>query len=166
MARRYGADHPGVLNCDIDVLRTLVGGWQDDFAGAGAAIRPAALAMIHAYLAEGRDVVMPQMLVDPAELARFEKAATDAGADFVERFLMDSADSTIARFHRRGAGGDPDPWHDQVRQIVAGEGGDQRLVQCHRALEELAARRSRAKIVRSVEGAEDRTYRDLVESLA
>jgi hypothetical protein len=79
---------------------------------------------------------------------------------------MDSADSTIARFHRRGAGGDPDPWHDQVRQIVAGEGGDQRLVQRHRALEELAARRSRAKIVRSVEGAEDRTYRDLVESLA
>ena len=35
LARRYAAEHHGVLNCDIDVLRTLIGGWEDDFAGAG-----------------------------------------------------------------------------------------------------------------------------------
>jgi hypothetical protein len=29
-ARRYAADHPGTLMCDIDVLRTMVGGWQRD----------------------------------------------------------------------------------------------------------------------------------------
>lgn len=26
LARRYVDAHPGVLNCDIDVLRTLIGG--------------------------------------------------------------------------------------------------------------------------------------------
>jgi adenylate kinase family enzyme len=42
LARRYVADHPAVLNCDIDVLRTLIGGWDADFQQAGALIRPAA----------------------------------------------------------------------------------------------------------------------------
>jgi hypothetical protein len=70
LARRYVADHAGVLNCDIDMLRTLVGGWASDFPGAGALIRPAALAMIEAYLASGHDVVLPQMLADPAELVK------------------------------------------------------------------------------------------------
>src|SRR5690349_4903452 len=101
LARRFVAAHPGVLNCDVDVLRTLIGGWQTDFARAGALIRPAALAMIEAYLRESNDVVFPQMLIDPDELARFEACATNAGAQFVERILMDGPDASIARFHRR-----------------------------------------------------------------
>ena len=76
LARRYAADHPGVLVCDIDLLRTLVGGWESRFGEAGALIRPAALAMITAYLSGGHDVVLPQLLVRPEELARFEGAAT------------------------------------------------------------------------------------------
>ncbi len=54
LARRFVDAHPGVLNCDVDVLRTLIGGWQSDFARAGALIRPAALAMIEAYLRNGK----------------------------------------------------------------------------------------------------------------
>ena len=61
LARRFVDERPGVLNCDVDVLRTLIGGWQSDFARAGALIRPAALAMIEAYLGDGNDVVFPQM---------------------------------------------------------------------------------------------------------
>ena len=96
LASRYADEHPGVLNCDVDVLRTLIGGWAHDFEWAGSLIRPAALAMIQAYLENGQDVVLPQMLVDPAELARFEAAATGAGAQFVERVPMDSASATVA----------------------------------------------------------------------
>ena len=165
LARRYVVDHPGVLNCDIDVLRTLIGGWQDDFGAAGAAIRPAALAMITAYLDCGRDVVLPQMLIDPLEVARFEQAARDAGAEFVERVLMDTRNSMIARFHRRGSTGDTDPWHDQVRAIVEHEGGDERLAHCHAGLEQLLAGRPSALVVTSVDGAEDLTYRSLLGSL-
>ena len=65
-----------MLNCDIDVLRTMIGGWSEDFAGAGTLIRPAALAMIEAYLRSGHDVVLPQMLINPVELARFEGVPT------------------------------------------------------------------------------------------
>jgi adenylate kinase family enzyme len=35
LARLYVGDHPGVLNLDIDLVRTLIGGWQDRFAETG-----------------------------------------------------------------------------------------------------------------------------------
>lgn len=165
LARRYVAEHPGVLNCDIDVLRTFIGGWDRDFAEAGALIRPAALAMIKAYLASGHDVVLPQMLLDPHELARFEACADDVGAVLAERFLMDTRSGVVSRFARRGSSGPDDAWHDQVRAIVAANGGDAELGRCHAALERLLAERSGAVVIASVEGAAEQTYETLVRSL-
>lgn len=165
LAKRYSDAHPGVLNCDIDVLRTFIGGWRSNFEAAGAFIRPAALAMIQAYLASGRDVVLPQMLVDPAELARFEACATSVGAQFTERVLMDTSAATVARFHRRGASDAEDPWHDQVRAIVAASGGDEVLIRYHTALERLLIERPNAIVIASVEGQVAKTYCSLLESL-
>ena len=154
-----------MLNCDVDVLRTMIGGWESDFAGAGALIRPAALAMIEAYLANGHDVMFPQMLIDPTELARFEECATRVGARFIERVLMDTQVASVARFHRRGSSEPEDPWHDQVRTIVAAQGGDAALAQNHAALERLLAERPSAVPVMSSEGAIEQTYRSLIETL-
>ena len=165
LARRFTAEHPEVLNCDVDVLRTLIGGWQSDFARAGALIRPAALAMIEAYLRNGNDVVLPQMLLDPVELARFEAAASNAGAAFIERVLMDTPTASVARFHRRGESEPADPWHDQVRTIVAAQGGDAWLASTYAKLERLLMERPDAVIVISREGEIDQTYRSLVETL-
>lgn len=166
LARRYVEEHPGVLNCDIDLLRTFIGGWETSFAEAGNLVRPAALAMIEAYLASGHDVVLPQMLTNPAELARFEACATRAGAAFVERVLMDEEAAAVARFHGRGGSEPDDPWHAQVRDIVAASGGDALLARYHRALTSLVAERPDARVVVSVEGAPDETYRALLDSLA
>lgn len=165
LARRYVGEHPGVLNCDIDALRTLIGGWQERFAETGALVRPAALTMIEAYLASGHDVVLPQMLADPTEVARFEGCATNAGAQFVERFIMASPAAVVARFHRRSTT-DDDPWHEQVRAIVAADGGDETLTRFHSDLERLLPTRPNAVVILSDEGAVDETYRSLVESLA
>jgi predicted kinase len=165
IARRYVADHHGVLNCDIDVLRTLIGGWSADFGTAGALIRSAALAMIEAYLRTGHDVVLPQMVLDPGQLARFESCAENAGAQFIERFLMDDAEVAVARFSRRGASTPDDPWHSQVRAIVAADGGDDALLRCHSALTRLLAERPDAQVIPSSEGAVDATYARLLTSL-
>jgi predicted kinase len=165
LARRYAAEHPGVLNCDIDVLRTLIGGWESNFGEAGALIRPAALAMIEAYLANAHDVVLPQMLVNPAELARFEACAINVGAQFIERVLMDTPATSVARFHRRGASAPEDPWHDQVRVIVQANGGDDALTRCHAALERLLPERPNAVVIVSADGAVEETYSALMESL-
>lgn len=167
LARLYVDDHPGVLNCDVDVLRSLVGGWERDFVGAGGLIRPAAMAMIGAYLASGHDVIFPQMLCDADELARFEAVATDIGAEYVDRYLMErSSDAAVARFGRRGASDAHDPWHDQVRAIVAAQGGDAALARHHVALERVLSQRPHAVVITSTEGAVDDTYRQFVDSLA
>lgn len=165
IARRYAADRPGVLVCDVDVLRTMISGWQDDFAGAGALIRPVALAMIRTYLEGGHDVVLPQLLMDPAEVARFEACAAQAGAAFVERFLMDDVAAAVARFGRRGADSPDDPWHDHVRRIVADEGGEEALAGWHADLERLLAERPAAQVIHSAEGDVEATYRALLASL-
>ena len=157
LARRYADDHPGTLVCDVDVLRTLIGGWRDDFARAGSLIRPAALALIEAYLREGHDVVLPQLLVRPAERDRFEAAATRAGAAYVERVLLDTAEATVARFHQRSGA---DPWHHQVRAIVAEQGGDDVLRDYDRRLRELGG-----TVVASVAGDPEATYAALLASL-
>jgi predicted kinase len=166
MARRFAAEHPGVLNCDIDVLRTLVGGWSEDFGRAGALIRPAALAMIEAYLSSRHDVVLPQLITNPVELARIEECARRSGARFVERFLMTDLEQAVGRFNSRGEGEPGETWHAQVRSIVAREGGDVVLMQYHAALERLIAGRPDAMVIHTSDGAVDETYRHLIGSLA
>lgn len=166
LARRYVDEHPGVLNCDIDVLRTQIGGWADDFTGAGALIRPAALAMIGAYLEKGHDVVLPQMLIDPAELSRFEACAVGAGARFLERFIMDDVGNSVSRFNSRGEADPEDPWHGQVRAIVAANGGDAALFHAHDALLQRLSERPDAVVVESIEGDVEVTYQRLILSLA
>lgn len=165
LARRYVDEHAGVLNCDVDVLRTLVGGWQADFNAAGALIRPAALAMISAYLGQGRDVVFPQMLVDPGEVARFEGCAHQVGAQFVECMLMDTQAAAVERFHRRGQDGADDPWHTQVRTIVDQLGGDGFLVRTHARLRALLDQRPTVVTIASVEDRIDDTYRAFADAV-
>lgn len=165
LARRYVDEHPGVLNCDVDVLRTLIGGWQADFNAAGALIRPAALAMISAYLEQGRDVVFPQMLVDREEIARFEGCAHRVGAQFVEYMLMDNRLAAVERFHRRGQNGAYDPWHTEVRRIVEQLGGDEFLVRTHAGLRSLINQRPAVVTITCVEGQVDDTYRAFTEAV-
>jgi predicted kinase len=165
LARRYVAEHPGVLNCDVDVLRALIGGWDSDFQTAGALIRPAALAMIQAYLDHGHDVIFPQMLLDPDELARFEACATNVGSEYIECVLMDTPHAAVERFHRRGATDPEDPWHSQVRAIVADEGGDDALQRSCAVLEALLEGRPGAIRIDSVDGDVEQTYRTLLQAV-
>jgi predicted kinase len=164
LARRYVNEHAGVLNCDVDVLRVLVGGWQSNFAEAGALIRPAALAMITAYLRSGHDVILPQLLMRLTEVERFEAAAIEGGAIFVECVLMDDVESSLSRFGRRDASVD-DAQTMQIRAVVAASGGEPWLRLAHAHLREIVALRPKAVVVTSVEGAVDDTYHALVRAI-
>ena len=111
LARLWAERHPGTLLLDIDALRTWVSGWRDDFAATGAAVRPAALAMLSAYVAGGGSVVLPQLIANESELARFEAAAHDAGGRFVEVFL--ESEDLEDRFAARER---DEPWLEAVHQ--------------------------------------------------
>ena len=120
IAERYAAEHPGVLNCDVDRLRCFVGGWQEDFAATGAMIRPVAQAMIRAHLDGGHDVVLPQLLADEDERARFRAVAVESGHAYVHILLQAPPGEARARFYERPEG---DRVHDVIRAVVDGEGG-------------------------------------------
>ncbi|MGW4211037.1 AAA family ATPase [Lentzea sp. NPDC004789] len=107
IAARYAAEHPGTLDLDADEIVRLVGGWQDDFPGTVGLVRPLALAMARTHLSSGHDVVMPQLVTDRGQRARFAAAAAEAGADYAEFVLLAPPETTIGRFRRRGHHLDP-----------------------------------------------------------
>jgi predicted kinase len=97
LAARYGDEHRGVLRCDIDALRTMIGGWEQEEQAASRA-RTIALAMITAYLRTGGDVVLPQLVARRDQLERFRRAAEDGGGEHVHIMLLASPAATIQRF--------------------------------------------------------------------
>ncbi len=105
IARRYAADHPGVLNLDVDRLRSFIGGVG--FLEAGEIVRPLGAALMTTHLAGGRDVVYPQLASDPAEVAGVERATRDGGGEYVGIVLMADQDASVRRFQR--AAGRPRP---------------------------------------------------------
>lgn len=160
LARRYVQDRPGVLNLDIDQLRTMIGGWQERFNETGEIVRPVAMSMAAAHLDGGRDVVMPQYLGRLSEIERFEAVARDHGAVFREVVLMDSKQGSLDRFAHRGED-DELPWHRQVREIVTRQGGPSLLAVLHDRLTEVIRARPAAVVLPSVAGAVQQTYEAL-----
>lgn len=148
IAERLVAARPGWLNCDIDILRTLIGGWKDTFAAAGAQIRPVAREMMAAQLATGRGVVLPQLIMQDRELAQFKSLATVCGVPYVHVYV-DAPDEELAmRWQRRNAG---NPWTATSQRILRELGGTDAVLVAGGLARELAVV-DRAVFVRSDRG--------------
>jgi len=125
LARRYVTEHPGVLLCDIDEIRTWIGSWQVDDDAAGRA-RTAALGLITGYLTTGHDVVLPQLCAREEQLSRFVAAAHDAGAEHVHVILTAEPELIVRRFRARALAAD-DEWTAYVTADWEQEGGDEEI---------------------------------------
>jgi len=125
LARRYVVEHPGVLLCDIDVIRTTIGGWQVDDDAAGRA-RTAALGLITGYLTTGHDVVLPQLCARDEQLSRFAAAAHGAGAEHVHVILTADPGTIVQRFRARARAAD-DEWTAYATAYWDREGGDEAI---------------------------------------
>jgi predicted kinase len=125
LARAHAAAHPGTLLCDIDELRSWVSGWADDFVGTGEAVRSTALALMTAYLRTGRDVVLPQLIVTPSQVERFEAAAAEAGATYVAVVLDVAPEVLLERLHARVV----TPVTAVISRIIEERGGDELVLE-------------------------------------
>ncbi|MBF4623791.1 ATP-binding protein [Clavibacter sp. VKM Ac-2872] len=105
LARRLVEAHPGWFLLDVDVLRTSVGGWSEDFAGAGRIVRPVAQAIVRSVVGDGGTVVMPQLFPDADELAEFATHARDAGGHVIHAMLDVPADECWRRLEVRRRSG-------------------------------------------------------------
>lgn len=110
LARRYAAEHPGVLNLDIDVLVGLVGGWQNDFDSALPTARELGSTMAVAHLHDGHDVVLPQLITSHDESPWAGELAELAGAEYVEFALLAGSDEHRRRFGAKQPEHEVDAW--------------------------------------------------------
>jgi predicted kinase len=101
LAVRLIESRPLALDLDVDVVRSLLGRWLDDPAGAGLAARSLALAMARAHLRAGLDVFVPQFIGRVEFVEQLEAVAADEGARFVEIALVLERTEAIEAFQRR-----------------------------------------------------------------
>jgi predicted ABC-type ATPase len=157
VARAFAAEHPGVLNLDIDQVVALIGGWQDNFWDALNAGGLLAVSMAQTHLAAGRDVIMPQLIANTPDFARFETAAATAGAEYSHILLTADVESAIARFTQRALADDSN--HDRViSKVVRDRGGADFLRKIHWQLTEFAAVRAPHSVINCERLTPEQTY--------
>jgi len=163
IAALYANRHAGTLTLDIDVLNTLIGGWQDPDNQTLEVARADSLAMAAAHLQGGRDVVLPQYLGRLDQIRRFEQVAADSGARFLEFILLGDREESVERFGRRE---NRTQWDQQSHDFVAGNCGLALLGRMYDDLLAVARQRLSAVVIRSEPGAVEPTYERLVSLLA
>jgi predicted kinase len=105
LALHYAQDHPLSLCVDIDVVRSLIGGWSENPRESGQLARRIALDMACAHLSNGHDVVVPQLVARTAFVEALAVVAEESGSSFHEVLLWGEEAIIEKRFERRA--GDP-----------------------------------------------------------
>jgi predicted kinase len=165
IAQRYADDHRLALNLDIDKIRPMLGGWQQDRCAAGLAARSIALASARAHLMAGHDVLIPQFLGRLSFLEQAEQVAAETGARFCEVVLMDSKANALRRFGERSAAA-ASPASRDARDHVASLGGPAELARMYDQLLTVMAARPGTMVVQTTSGAVDQAYRDFLHCLS
>lgn len=162
IARRYVDAHPLALCLDVDVVRSLVGGWEQHQQESGAAARRLAVGMAREHLVEGHDVVVPQFL----GLARFAQQlaelAAEVGADMHELVLLANREEAVERFHARA--GDPAlrAHHEAAVRLVGGDAG---LATAYERVLEVMRERPHTVVIPSARGDVEGTYAEVLRQL-
>jgi predicted ABC-type ATPase len=147
IASAFADRHPGDLNLDIDRVAAMIGGWGDSFSDSFEAGRLLATAMARVHLANGHDVIMPQMMthLNAAELADFESAAAAAKAEYFQILLTANVEPSVERCMERAKAGDPR--QDIVSKVIDERGGRDFLRKLHAQVSQFAADRQPHSVI-------------------
>ncbi len=166
LAQRFVDDHPLALALDIDVIRSLLGRWDEHEAQSGPLARALALEMARVHLVAGHDVIVPQLLARAPFIEAMEELAGDVGATFHEIVLVTTREDAVGRFdarsRERARTGQPDPH----REIVERDGGRAALEAHVDDLAALVETRQRAVQITTTWGAADEAYGELLRAVA
>ena len=162
LARRYAAEHPMTLALDVDIVRSLLGGWLDAPTDAGLLARQLALAMARTQLGAGHDVIVPQYLGRLDFVVALDRTCAEAGVEFVETALVSEPEDVARRLATRSASSDAEQ-HRQAAALLERTGED--VVAMYLRMLEVIAQRPATRVVRSVEGDVDGTYARLLAGI-
>ena len=165
IASAFADRHPGVLNLDIDRVAAMIGGWGDRFSDSFEAGRLLAVAMARVHLANGHDVIMPQMMtnVNAGELADFESAAAAAKAEYCRILLTANVDSSVDRCMERAKTGDPR--QDVVSKVIDERGGQDFLRKLHAQVTQFTADRQPHSVIDCERLTVEQTYQAVEAAL-
>lgn len=163
LARRYAQEHPLTLALDIDLVRSLLGGWRDHPSDAGRMARRLAMAMIRQALDEGRDVIIPQLLGRPGFITELATLAVELAVPFAEIVITAPPGTAEQRFRARSAATAAAADDHQVADPTV---DPQVLIAGYlRSIEGVVADRPRTVQIDNADGAGDRAYAELLAAV-
>ncbi len=165
LARRYVEDHPLALDLDIDVIRTSLGQWER-VEESKLQARKLATAMARVHLADGHDVVVPQLVARTTFIDELGQLAYEAGARFCEVLVLDSKAAVLERFRDRRAALEAagDSRHPQA-DIEPGQ-DEATLAATYDALLRISEQRPATRVVHTTAGRVDAAYLALRQALS
>lgn len=164
LARLYVDRHPMTFCCDVDVLRSLVGAWEEDRAQAGRLARAFAVAGMRAHLQGGHSVIVPQYLGRIDWVLDLDRLAQQVGVAFVEVVLVAREQDAVRRFQAR-AGAPQTPEQAVAARGLGGGDPEAELRAMGARLAEVVAARPGTIAVPSTEGEIETTYGALVAAV-
>lgn len=162
IAARLVARRPLALNLDVDAVRSALGAWIEQPDESGLAARRLALAMASTHLADGHDVVVPQLLARDTFVRELEAVAETVDARFVEVALVIDRDAMVATFESRSASPE-NQQHRDAHQLVEQAGGTEALLELFDRLMSFLQTRPQARRIEPIRGDIEATLQ-LVES--
>lgn len=163
LARRFVADRPLALDLDLDLVRALLGRWDEWPQDSGRLARDLALVMVRQHLAAGHDVVVPQAVGRLPFVERLAAVAQEAGVRFAHVLLREDRERAVARFETRSRATDRTDQHAAAAEQAGGRAG---LLALHDAVLAVAAARQDVLVVPSTDGDVAGTYDRLLAALA
>ena len=104
LAKRYVDEHAMTLNLDIDNLWVMMGQWQASRPQSDTQKLKYAYAIADMHLADGYNVIVPNLMQTAAQYEQFEHIASANNAIFREVVLLSNPDGAIERCKRRARG--------------------------------------------------------------
>lgn len=164
LAERYVNEHPLTLNLDVDLIWHMMGQWQSVLDESHRLKQKHAYALASSHLAEGYDVIVPDLLEAVERPENFERIAKLHGAIFREIVLLSDVDDAIERCKSRARNLG---YEDGFRPggVLDTHGRELRLTEMHHNMLAVTALRPQTIQIRPELGDVDGTYQQFLAAI-
>lgn len=164
LAQRYVDNHPMTLNLDIDNIWIMMGQWQQSRPYSEIQKLKYAYAIADMHLADGYDVIVPNLMQTLEQYETFEQIAKTQNATLKEIVLLSNPKDAIERCKARAV---KMGYSDGFRPGgVLDTGGREALLErmYENVLKNIARRQDIIRIT-SVKDKQDETYEELLKAI-
>lgn len=164
LAQRYIDEHPMTLNLDIDNIWIMMGQWQQSRPQSDKQKLKYAYAIADMHLADGYDVIVPNLMQSTDQYLRFEAIAGAHKALFKEIVLLSTPEDAIERCKARARGMG---YKDGFRPggVLDTSGRELALAHMHETMLTTVATRKNIICIESVAGDASGTYSKLLTAV-